>query len=163
MDTSDAADRIRDIREDRAGHGSADRFRDRAAERRLLQAAIALAALVPLTAGTLGMIQGPEFLRGVAPAPPIDLDSHFRYLSGLLAGIGLGFASCIPAIERQGARFRLLGLIVVLGGLARLGSLLGVGVPGPGHVFGLAMELAVVPLLMLWQARIARRCEGRGR
>lgn len=129
-----------------------------AAERRLLQATAALAALVPLTAGTLGMIEGPGMLRGVDPGGSVDLDSHFRYLSGLLAGIGLGFLSCIPAIERRGARFRLLGLIVVLGGVARFTSLIGAGTPGAGHLFGLAMELAAVPLLMLWQMRVARRC-----
>ena len=127
------------------------------AERRLLQAAVAFAALVPLTMGILSLVEGPAILRGVGAHAPTDLDSHFRYLSGLLAGIGLGFASCIPAIERHGARFRLLGLIVVLGGLGRLLSLLSSGVPGGGHLFGLAMELGVVPLLMLWQARVARR------
>jgi len=128
-------------------------------ERRLLQAAVALASLVPLSIGTLGVIEGPELLRGVGTAVPVDLDSHVRYLSGLLAGIGLGFVSCIPAIERRGARFRMLGLIVVLGGLARLLSLAGAGAPGRGHLFGLAMELAVVPLLMLWQSRIAAKSE----
>jgi hypothetical protein len=128
-----------------------------AAERRLLQGAVAIAALVPLTAGTLGMVEGPAMLRGIDAAAPADLQSHFRYLSGLLAGIGLGFASCIPAIERRGARFRLLGLIVVLGGAARLASLLVAGTPGAGHLLGLAIELGAVPLLMLWQARVARR------
>ena len=130
-------------------------------ERRLLQAAVAVAALVPLTAGTLGMIEGPAMLRDLVGAAPVDLDSHFRYLSGLLAGIGVGFVSCIPAIERRGSRFRLLGAIVVFGGLSRLGSLAGAGTPGPGHLFGLGMELAIVPMLMIWQARFARRDEMR--
>lgn len=129
-----------------------------AIERRLLQGAAALACLVPLAIGTLSLVEGPAVLRGVA-AVPADLDSHFRYLSGLLLGIGIGFASCIPAIERRGARFRLLGFVVVVGGLGRLVSLLAVGAPGAGHLFGLVMELGVVPLLMLWQARVARRCE----
>lgn len=132
-----------------------------AAERRTLQAAISLAALVPLSAGTLGMIEGPAMLRGIGGEAPVDVDSHFRYLSGLLAAIGLGFLSCVPAIETSGDRFRLLGLIVVFGGLARLASLVGAGTPGPGHLFGLGMELAVVPLLMAWQARFARRHEAR--
>jgi hypothetical protein len=129
-----------------------------AAERRLLQLVVALACLVPLGIGTLGMIEGPAVLRGVDAAPP-DLDSHFRYLSGLLLGIGLGFASCIPRIERRGRRFRLLAGIVVVGGVGRLLSLPAVGIPGEGHVFGLAMELVAVPLIMLWQARVERRCE----
>ncbi|MEA3041803.1 MAG: hypothetical protein QOC65_1292 [Sphingomonadales bacterium] len=127
----------------------------RTAERRLLQAAVALACLVPLAMGAAGVARGPDVLHGVA-AVSTDLDSHFRYLSGLLFATGLAFASCIPAIERRGTRFGLLGLIVVAGGLGRLLSLAAVGLPGRGHVFGLVMELGVVPLLMLWQRRIAR-------
>ena len=126
-------------------------------ERRLLQIAVAAGCVVPLLAGGSGMIEGPAFLRGVAsPAPP-DLDSHFRYLSGLLFAIGIAFASCIPGIERKTARFRLLALLVFVGGLGRLLGLAMSGVPGTGHVFGLVMELGAVPLLVLWQARVAAK------
>ena len=124
-------------------------------ERRLLQLAAALACTVPLLAGGVGMIEGPPFLRGVEDGGPVDLDSHFRYLSGLLFGMGIAFASCIPAIERKTARFRLLALIVFVGGLGRLFGLVSSGAPGTGHLFGLVMELVTVPLLVLWQARVA--------
>jgi hypothetical protein len=127
------------------------------AERRLLQGAVALACLVPLLAGSVGVIHGTAMLHGVTENVPPDLDSHFRYLSGLLLGIGLGFVSCIPGIERKTGRFRLLALLVVVGGLGRALSLAMAGVPGPGHLFGLAMELGAVPLLVLWQARIAAK------
>ena len=90
-----------------------------------------------------------------------NLDSHFRYLSGLLLGIGLAFAATIPAIERRTLLFRTLGAVVFVGGLARLLSALELGLPGRGHVFGLAMELVTVPLLVLWQARVARRFDER--
>ena len=122
-------------------------------ERRLLQIAVAIACLVPLSTGGRSVLFGPGFLRGVGEAS-IDLDSHFRYVSGIFLGLGIAFATCIPAIERQGTRFRLLGAMVVCGGLARLLSLLTVGVPSQGHVFGLAMELGVVPLLVAWQWRV---------
>ncbi|HEX8126168.1 MAG TPA: DUF4345 domain-containing protein [Allosphingosinicella sp.] len=125
-------------------------------ERRLLQAAVALGCVVPLLAGGSGMIEGPAFLHGVASPVPADLDSHFRYLSGLLFAIGLAFASCIPGIEGKTARFRLLAFLVVIGGLGRLFGLVASGVPGTGHIFGLAMELGTIPLLVLWQARIAK-------
>ncbi|HEX8238590.1 MAG TPA: DUF4345 domain-containing protein [Allosphingosinicella sp.] len=124
-------------------------------ERRLLQAAVALGCAVPLLAGGSGMIHGPAFLHGVGEDVPADLDSHFRYLSGLLFGIGIAFASCIPRIEARTARFRLLAFLVVVGGLGRLLGLVSTGVPGAGHIFGLAMELGTVPLLVLWQARVA--------
>ena len=122
-------------------------------EKRLLQTAVALACVVPLIAGTSGMLQGADMLGGGG----IDLDSHLRYLSGLLLGIGLGFAACIPAIERHGPRVWLLTAIVVLGGLGRLLGILIEGVPSPIMLGGLAMELGVTPLLCLWQYRLAAR------
>lgn len=125
-------------------------------ERRLLQIVVAIACLVPLSAGGQGVLHGPGFL-GHPPVVPRDLDSHFRYISGIFLGVGVAFVTCIPAIERKGARFRLLGALVVMGGAARLFSLAQVGVPSRGHLFGLAMELGAVPLLMLWQRRVERR------
>lgn len=124
-------------------------------ERRLLQLAVAIACLVPLSIGGWSILYGPHFL-GRAAVIPTDLDSHFRYISGIFFAVGLAFATCIAAIETKGPRFRLLGAFVVCGGLSRMVSLLAVGVPGTGHVFGLCMELGVVPLLMLWQWRVER-------
>ncbi|QIG78984.1 DUF4345 domain-containing protein [Stakelama tenebrarum] len=126
-----------------------------AAERRLLQAALCVAVAVPLVTAGIGIVRGAAWLTpGEVPA---DLDSHFRYLSGIFLALGIAFASCIPGIERNGGRFRLLGAMVVAGGLARLVSALSIGLPSAGHAAGLVMELGVVPLLMLWQARVARR------
>lgn len=126
-------------------------------ERRALQICVALACVVPLAAGGGGVFESAAGLRGVEAPLPVDLDSHFRYLSGLLLGIGIGFAFCIPRIEEHGAVFRTLGLVVFIGGLARLLSLAELGMPGRGHQFGLVMELIVVPSLVLWQMRVARR------
>ena len=122
-------------------------------EKRLLQIVVAIACLVPLTVGGQSILHGPGGI-GRLRNVPVDLDSHFRYISGIFFGVGVAFVTCIPAIERKGARFRLLGALVVAGGLGRLISLLAVGVPSRGHLFGLAMELGVVPLLMLWQRRV---------
>ncbi|HEY0625173.1 MAG TPA: DUF4345 domain-containing protein [Allosphingosinicella sp.] len=127
-------------------------------ERRLLQIFVALACLVPLFAGGEGVLTGPSMVKGV-DAAPADLDSHFRYLSGLLLGIGIAFALSIPRIEKSSTLFRVLGFLVVVGGIGRLLSLIEQGTPGAGHVFGLAMELLVTPALVLWQGRVARRCQ----
>lgn len=124
-------------------------------EKRLLQAIVGLACLVPLAAGSIGIWLGAEWLANGPVA--INLDSHFRYLSGIFLGVGIAFASCIPAIETKGKRMRMLAAFILLGGLARALSAAQIGLPGPGHVFGLMMELGVVPLLTLWQAAFARR------
>jgi Domain of unknown function (DUF4345) len=125
---------------------------DKVTEKRLLQAAVALGCLVPLTGGLLGVLYGAGMAGGVAN---VNVDSHARYLSGLLLGIGLGFLSIIPQIEKHGVRASLLSAIVVLGGLARLYGVLVDGWPARPMVFALIMELGVVPLLWLWQRRVA--------
>ena len=126
-----------------------------AASRRALQIIVAVLALIPTSAGLAGILLGPDFLR-LDPPWPADLDSHFRFLSGVFLGVGIGFYTCIPDIERKTGRARLLAGLIVIGGLARLFSLILVGAPSAGHMVGLVMELIVVPLLILWQARIAK-------
>ncbi|MFC3029392.1 DUF4345 domain-containing protein [Roseomonas sp. CGMCC 1.13459] len=115
--------------------------------------AVALGGCVPVAAGLAGVLLGPAMLGG----PPADAaaDSHFRYLSGLLLAIGLGFWSTIPALPRRAARFRLLTALVLAGGLARLAALPDQGWPGLPMAAALVMELIVTPLLCLWQARVA--------
>jgi hypothetical protein len=126
-----------------------------AAEKRALQAVILLVLLVPLGGSIMGIAKGPPWLDHAAHGR--DLDSHFRYLSGLLLAMTALFASCVPGIERKGARMRLLAVLPVTGGLARLLSLLVVGAPRTTHLVALGIELGVVSLLVLWQARLARR------
>ncbi|MBB5710081.1 DUF4345 domain-containing protein [Sphingomonas xinjiangensis] len=117
---------------------------------------MAITLLLPLSAALSGVISGPGFL-GRPPLVPTDLDSHFRYMSGVFLGMLLLFASCIPRVEHKGARLRMLGAVVVLGGVARLWSLVSVGVPSIGHQVGLGIELVELQLLLLWQSRISRR------
>lgn len=119
-----------------------------------LRIAVAIGGIVPVAAGGAGVVAGLGML-GMPPSASVTLDSHYRYLSGLLLGIGLAFWSTIPRIESQGRRFRLLTLLVAIGGLSRLYALLTTGVPALPMLFGLAMELLVTPALCLWQARVA--------
>ena len=120
-------------------------------ERRVLQAAVALAAAVPVMAGALGVIVG-------ARGQSVAFDSHYRYLSGLLLGLGLVFWSLIPGIERRTTLFRALTFVVVVGGLARLFAYAERGDPGAMR-WALAMELIVTPALCLWQARVAAKTQ----
>lgn len=130
----------------------------RETERRFLQAAVAIGCLSPLYFGLRGVIEGPAMLVGIDPgqAAP-DLLSHYRYLSGLFLGIGLILLSCLPAIERRTGRFRWACAAIVTGGLARGFGLISGDAPSAEHHLALAAELGVVPLLVLWQTRLARR------
>jgi hypothetical protein len=122
-------------------------------ERRALQVAVALGSVIAISAGTDGVLSGPAML-GSGTVAAGDLDSHFRYLSGLLLAIGFGFASTIPHIEARGGRFRLLTSLVIAGGIGRFVSLLTNGPPSPVMIAALVMELLVTPGLAVWQYRI---------
>jgi hypothetical protein len=124
-------------------------------EKRLLQRTVAIGALIPVLAGLSGVLWG----HGITGDrdPSVSADSHFRFLSGLLLGIGLCFWSTVPAIEEKTTFFRFLTLIIVLGGVARLVGLYITGIPSLFMLMALAMELVVTPALCFWQTRVANR------
>jgi len=122
-------------------------------ERRALQILIAIAALVPVFGGGVGVAHG---ALAFGEWPGAGADSQDRYLSGLLLAIGLAFWSCVPSIEKRGKTMRLLTFLVVIGGLSRLA---GVIITGDAGKLGwtLGMELFVAPALCLWQTRVSVR------
>ncbi|HRD75368.1 MAG TPA: DUF4345 domain-containing protein [Hyphomicrobiaceae bacterium] len=127
-----------------------------ARERRLLQVALFFAGAVPVAAGLAGIILGGDLL-SVTAVDAISADSHIRYLSGLLLGIGLCAWTTLPNIETAGKVLRALIFAVLIGGLARLWSWIGDGAPAWPMLFGLVMELVVAPALALWQWCFVRR------
>jgi len=122
-------------------------------ERRALQILVAMAALVPVLGGGVGVAHG-ALAFGDWPGP--SADSQDRYLSGLLMAIGLAFWWCVPKIETRGQTMRLLTFLVVIGGLARLAGFITTRDAGKlGWTLG--MELFVAPALCLWQSRVSAR------
>ena len=126
----------------------------RSLERTLLQVTVAVVGLVPVSAGVAGALWGPAMLN---PGAGADLDSHYRYLSGLLAAVGVLYWTTIPRIEVMSGRFSLLTLIVVTGGLCRALGMLIAGPSSGWMLAALGMELLVTPALYLWQGRVARQ------
>jgi branched-subunit amino acid ABC-type transport system permease component len=111
-------------------------------------------------AGLWGAVYGSGLLRTM-PASG-SFDSHVRYLSGLLLGLGLVAWSCVPQIEERGGRLGLVALVVVIGGLARIYGTPVTGYLSPFIFLPLLMELVVTPALWLWQRRVARKMRNAG-
>ena len=124
-------------------------------ERQALQRVVAAGAVIPFAAGLYGVLFGVNGLSSGVES--VSTDSHFRYLSGLLAGIGILFWTCVPDIEAKGRLFRFLTLVVGLGGLARLLGLYLTVIPSLTMLGALGVELVVTPLLCLWQMRVATK------
>jgi hypothetical protein len=126
--------------------------------KRALQVAIAIAGAAPVFAGLGGMLLGSSFVGDVSGIA--DLDSQFRFLSALQFGIGLAIWSAIRDVETKGERLRRLTALLVLGGVCRLPSILLYDLPESPIIVSLIIEVAVMPLLCLWQARLAASCSG---
>jgi hypothetical protein len=122
--------------------------------KRALQIAIALAGAEPVFTGLAGILLGSSWVGDISGTA--DIDSQFRFLSTLLLALGLGVWSTIRDIERQGRLLRRLAAVMVLGGVARLPSFLMFDLPETTTLVSLAVEIAIMPLLCLWQARLAK-------
>ncbi|MEO6842658.1 MAG: DUF4345 domain-containing protein [Bradyrhizobium sp.] len=121
-------------------------------ERKLLQAAVAIAGFSGVFLGLTGVLFGTLHadLSG-----DVVLDSYVRFGKGVLLAIGLLYWSCIPRIERRGDRIALLTFILAVGSLSRLLAVAGHGVPTLGIIANLIAGLVLVPLLWLWQRHVA--------
>ena len=125
-------------------------------ERKLLQAAVAVAGFAGVFLGLTGVLFGTLYadLSG-----DVVLDGYVRFGKGLLLAIGLIYWSCVPQVERRGDRISLVTFILVFGTLSRLFSVVGHGVPTLGIVANLIAGLILVPLLWLWQRHVAARAQ----
>lgn len=120
-------------------------------EKQLFQYVVGIAACVPVAGGLYGILAGTD--------ADIDLDSHYRYMSGILLAIGLAYWSCIPRIEDMAARIRLLTVLVVAGGIGRLYGVIDEGAPSIPMRLALSMELVVTPLICLWHIHIKKAAQ----
>ena len=118
--------------------------------------AIALPDLVPIAAGLAGIVFGPA-MPGANELPALpDRYGYYRYLSGLLLAIGLGFWTAIPPNEHYTAFCRLPDAIVTVCGIGRLIGLSVTGVPTAATLAASVMVLVITPLLCPWQTQVSR-------
>jgi hypothetical protein len=127
-------------------------------EKRLLQIVIVMGAVIAVLSGLEGVVRGPA----LAGASSIEAgaDSQFRFLSGLLVGVGGLYALLVPRIEAEGERLFFLTLIVVVGGFCRAVGMLIAGPEGIAGYLALAMALVGAPAIYLWQTRVAHAVTG---
>lgn len=113
----------------------------------LLTVALAGASLA---FGVASPIYGQESLSD-SPA----LDSNLRFMGGVGVGLGVALVWITPKIEQHTTVFRVVWLCALAGGLGRLISAAFVGVPPLPMLILTIIEVLGVPLLLIWQSRVA--------
>lgn len=123
-----------------------------------MQTVNAWLALATLGLSGLSLAHGTDSpVYGDDPLPALEsLDSNLRFMGGIGVGLGLVLLWITPHIERHTSPFRLIWFCALLGGGGRIVSWMDVGQPPMPMVVFTAVEVVVVPILFVWQARIAR-------
>jgi hypothetical protein len=127
--------------------------------RRNLQILMWLLVPVPVVTGLIGMMGvGDPLYAGLGLDLPHEptFDSNLRFLGGVWCGLGLAAAWTIPRIERETALFRTVWGAIFVGGVGRLLSIALVGAPLAPFIGFTALEIIGAPLIVLWQAKVAR-------
>ena len=122
--------------------------------KRGLQIVLGVLSLIPLIFGARNLLEGAGVF---LPAEQVSaaIDSQFRFQSAYYLGLAALIWYIIPNIEKHTTLFRLIILFLFIGGLGRLYSYVTIGAPPPNMVSGMVLELCL-PLLVLWQAKIAK-------
>lgn len=124
--------------------------------RRNLQIATALLALVPILTGLIGLTGLSDPLYAALSLPrDATLDSNLRFYSGVWLGVGCAAAWTVPRIERETTLYRALWLMIFLGGVGRMLSLAIAGMPLAPFVGFTALEIVGAPFFVWWQRRVA--------
>lgn len=124
--------------------------------RRLLQAATAVMALIPVVTGVLTMmgIDDPLYRASGLPCDAL-LDGNLRFFGGVWLALGLAMLSLVPQIEREGRMFAVLWGAVFLGGVGRALSMAWLGLPPVPFIGFTLLELVGAPAFIAWQRRVA--------
>jgi len=121
--------------------------------KRTLIVVIAILGAVPVATGLLAIIGGPGAAPGGEPTNA-SVDSEYRFVNTfwLAAGLTLWWSLRKP-LERA-LTTRVVLLVASLGGFARLLSVAITGWPHPVFIGTIVLELVIVPLIVLWHARV---------
>lgn len=121
--------------------------------KRVLQITIGILSLLPLTFGVLGIIYGIERFEVTLNS---NLDSQFRFLSTWYLGLTFIVWWMIPNIEKHTKLFRIICIVVFIGGLSRLLAMNHSGLPENRFIIVLILEL-LFPVLIIWQNKVSRK------
>ncbi len=124
-----------------------------------LQIFLGLFGVSAIAIAALHVALGPAAIPGSIPVNP-TMDSEDRFYATLFAAYGVALLWCIRDIERKSTVVYFLAATFFVGGLARLVSVVSVGLPNPFFVVMTVLELLIPFAMAFMQSRIARAPDG---
>lgn len=125
------------------------------ASRRGLQATLAVLGGVAVSTGLASMARGTAIVRDDPPLHP-NVESEHRFYAAAWTALGVTLWSVVPRVEQRRAALAGVGATVFAGGVARLAAIRETGPPAPVYRALTAVELALPPALLAWQAAVRR-------
>jgi hypothetical protein len=123
--------------------------------KKVLQVFLGLFGITAIFIASLHLVFGPRAIPGSVPVNP-TMDSEDRFYAMLFAAYGVALLWCIKDIERKSMVVYFLAVTFFVGGLARLVSMLAVGLPNPFFIAMTMLELLIPFLMAFTQSRISK-------
>ena len=120
-----------------------------------LQGLLGLFGVTAIFIAGLHWVLGPAAIPGSVPVNA-TMDSEDRFYATLFAAYGVALLWCLKDIERKSAVVYFLAITFFVGGLARLVSMVAVGLPSPFFVAMSAIELVLPMVMVFLQWRVSR-------
>ena len=129
-----------------------------AVTRTALQTTLTIFGAVALVAGAGTALLGAASIIGAGEVSP-TIDSELRFYAAWYAAAGVVLLRAIPRVESEGATIRAVCVVFFVCACARLISIIFVGTPHPVAVTLMVVEFAIAPVVVPWQAAVARGAE----
>jgi len=136
--------------------------RSRSSSRTALLVTLGALGVIPVATGLLGIAKGPAGAPGGGPTTA-SVDSEYRFVNVFWAAAGGVLWWSLGRPDQRSTITRLVLTLASIGGVPRLVSWRAVGRPHPVFVGTVVLELVVLPLVLVWHARVVGRGDGRSR
>ena len=123
------------------------------AMRRALQILVVLCGISAIFISLLHIVFGPAVIPGSIPVNA-TMDSEDRFYATLLTAYGVALLWCARGIAQKSMFVYFLAAVFLVGGLARIVSIVAVGLPHPFFIAMLAVELGLPVIVAFLQFQV---------
>ena len=129
--------------------------------RKSLQVFLVIFGTTTITIVSMYVVFGPSLT--IPGSVPVNatMDSEDRFYATLFAAYGVALLWCVKDVERKSPTVHFLAITFFAGGLARLVSMVAVGLPNSFFVAMTALELLIPFLMLFMQVRVASAAKAR--